>query len=78
MQHETDENVETAYPRLVGRHASTGSEDIPLVDDYASPLQPPRKTLGSSNEAFPIFKLLLAKCVWILQTVLNEVKSLPD
>jgi hypothetical protein len=35
MQHET-ENVETAYPRLVGRHASTGSEDIPLVDDYAS------------------------------------------
>jgi hypothetical protein len=35
MQHETG-NVETAYPRLVGRHASTGSVDIPLVDDYAS------------------------------------------
>lgn len=36
MRYETNEDAETAYPRLVGRHASTGSEDVTLVDDYAS------------------------------------------
>ena len=37
MQHEeSDEDVEIAYPRLVGRHASTGSEDVSLVEEYAS------------------------------------------
>jgi hypothetical protein len=39
-QEETDETVETAYPKLVGRHAcSTASDNVPLVaDEYASTL----------------------------------------